>query len=185
MKHIEVERKFKVDSPDVIKERLRDLGAQQNGRFRQVDTYFNAPHRDFLNLPIVSEWLRLRDEAGKVSINYKRWLPLGVEQQTHCDEFESVLEDGEAVRKLLEALGFTEMVTVVKLREELMLGDSFVIAIDSVDGLGSFVEFEYKGEAGSVDNANQELSRLIDEVGVELGERDRRGYPYQLLGRQR
>jgi adenylate cyclase class 2 len=52
------------------------------GEDRQIDTYFNAPHRDFLAGEIASEWLRLRTEtsdhtAERTSINFKRWLPLG------------------------------------------------------------------------------------------------------------
>jgi adenylate cyclase, class 2 len=185
MQYTEVEKKFRIDDPDTLRARLREMGARSSGTFHQVDQYYNPPHRDFLQPPIVSEWLRLRDQDGTTSINYKRWLPLGAERQTHCDEFESALADGEAVRRLLEALDFKEMVTVTKTREEFLLDDRLTIALDSVVGLGSFVEFEYRGHADSVERAHEELSQLIDELGVELGERDRRGYPYQLLGRQR
>jgi adenylate cyclase class 2 len=90
-----------------------------------------------------------------------------------------------AVRLMLAALDFAEMVTVDKNREEWVLGDAMLVSIDHVVGLGSFVEFEYSGGAESVEDANQELSEQINRIGVQLGERDRRGYPYQLLGRAR
>ncbi|MGH2731919.1 MAG: class IV adenylate cyclase [Actinomycetota bacterium] len=184
MKYVEVECKFRLEDCRILKTHLYKLGAKKSGTVRQVDTYYNAPHRDFLAPDIVSEWFRIRDENGKISINYKRWLPLGVKEKTHCDEFETVLEDGEAAQRLLEALDFSELVKVDKVREKWVLGDSFVVALDSVAGLGSFVEFEYKGNTESVEDASEQLTHLIEEIGIKLGERDRRGYPYQLLERQ-
>ena len=184
VKYTEIEQKFKLDDCDALKARLRMLGATPRAAVRQIDTYYNPPHRDFLAPDIVSEWFRVRDEDGKTSINYKRWLPLGVREKTHCDEFETLLDDGEAVQRLLAALDFVELVTVDKLREEWTVDDSFVIALDQVSGLGSFVEFEYKGHAGSVEEANERLTDLVHDLGLQLGERDRRGYPHQLLERR-
>lgn len=135
VKYTEIEQKFKLDDCDALKARLRRLGARRIGTVRQIDTYYNPPHRDFLAPDVVSEWFRIRDEDGKVSINYKRWLPLDVKEKTHCDEFETPLENGEAVQKLLEALDFIELVTIDKLREEWVLEDSVVIALDRVSGL--------------------------------------------------
>lgn len=183
MQYIEIERKFRIDEPDTLRSRLRDLGASLEGETRQVDTYYNAPHRDFLKAGNVSEWLRVRDEAGGSSLNLKRWLPLGAAESTHCDEFETPVADGEAVRRLLGALDFPELVTVDKVREQWTTG-RIIIAIDTVVRLGTFVEFEYHGDVAQVDAANAELDQFIASLGVDLGERDWRGYPYHLLGRQ-
>ena len=183
MQYIEIERKFRINDPDMLRSRLPELGASREGEMRQVDTYYNAPHRDFLGAEIVSEWLRVRDEAGGSSLNLKRWLPLGAAESTHCDEFETPVGDGEAVRRLLDALDFPELVTVDKVREQWTAGP-IVVAIDTVARLGSFVEFEYHGDADDIETANAELDRFIADLDVDLGERDRRGYPYHLLGRQ-
>jgi adenylate cyclase class 2 len=190
MKHVEVEIKHSLPDPALLKARLEALGAKLVGESRQVDTYFNAPHKDFLSGDVVSEWLRLRREnkgagAGdKVSINFKRWHPVGAAISTHCDEFESTVTDGQAVRHLLEGLDFSEMITVDKTRRELRL-DDVAVAIDTVIGLGSFVEFEYVGDAQTVDEATAALNDAIRRIGVPLGARDRRGYPYLLLKRER
>lgn len=189
MKHIEVELKFTLPDQSHLTQRLDALGAEALGQQRQIDTYYNPPHKDFLAGDVVSEWLRLRTEtkvdgAVRVSINFKRWLPLGAHEATHCDEFESQLTDGVAVRKLLEALDFTEMTTVDKIRRQWRLGD-VIVAVDTVEGLGSFVEFEYAGKADTVEEATGALHRAIDRIGVDLGPRDRRGYPYLLLDRNK
>ena len=73
--------------------------------------------------------------------------------------------------------------TVDKVRQQWIAGP-IVIAIDTVTRLGSFVEFEYRGDADHVETANAELDRFIASLGVDLGERDWRGYPYHLLERQ-
>jgi adenylate cyclase class 2 len=187
MKHIEVEVKYSLPDPESLIRRLADLDAVPLGQDRQVDTYFNAPHRDFLAGEIVSEWLRLRTEtsdrtAERSSINFKRWLPLGAAEATHADEFESGITDREAVRKLLDALGYTEIITVDKIRRQWRLSD-VIVAMDTVASLGSFIEVEYAGDAQTVDEAADAVHAAVSEIDVKLGDRDRRGYPYMLLNR--
>ena len=187
MKHVEVEVKYSLPDPDSLVQRLAELDAVPLGEDRQVDTYFNAPHRDFLAGEIVSEWLRLRTETGtrsaeRTSINFKRWLPLGAAQATHADEFESGVTDSEAVRKLLEALGFTEIITVDKIRCQWQLAD-VIVAMDTVTGLGSYMEIEYAGDAETVDEAARAVEASVNQIDIKLGDQDKRGYPYLLLHR--
>lgn len=188
MKHIEVELKYSLPDPAVLVKRLTELDAVPLGEHRQVDTYFNAPARDFLAADIVSEWLRIRTETvhgtpARASVNFKRWLPLGSPEATHCDEFESAVSDQDAVRKLLEALGCTEMVIVDKTRREWRLGDT-IVAVDTVARLGSFAELEYAGDAPTVHEAAQALEASVTKIGVGLGTRHRCGYPYMILDRE-
>ncbi|MFG2245801.1 class IV adenylate cyclase [Spirillospora sp. NPDC048823] len=195
MKYTEVERKFALPKPEAMRTRLIDTGAAGAGTSRQVDVYYNHPARDFLDGDVVSEWLRLRrdePESGPAvaSINFKRWLPLGAAEATHADEYESVVADPQAVSHLLEALGFSEMVTVDKRRERWRLdtpSGAVEVALDEVTSLGGFVEFEYVGD-GDLDQAGHAITDAVKETtsaGVTLGERDRRGYPYLLLDRER
>lgn len=183
MKYIEVEQKYQIDNPDPLKQKLTDLGAKTGPATRQIDTYFNAPHRDFLAPRVVSEWLRIRESEHGASVNFKRWLPADAEVKTHCDEYESPVADAEAVRRTLESLDFPELVTVDKGREEWTL-DDVVIAFDTVKGAGSFVEFEFKGDAETVEDAITRLDTFITSLDVQLGERVNRGYPHMLIGRE-
>ena len=183
MKHIEVEQKFHLQNHAELRKRLKTLGAKKLGVEHQIDTYYNAPHRDFLAEPDVSEWLRLREESGRSSITYKRWLPLKAKVKTHCDEFESQTSDGEAMRKLLEALNFTELIVVDKRREEWLL-DDVAVALDEVKNLGSFVEFEYKGDADTVAEAHRHIEQCIAKLGTKLGD-THTGYPHQLIAKRR
>lgn len=184
MKHIEVEQRFQLSDHEDLRERLIKKGAKLIGTEHQRDVYYNAPHRDFLDTDDVSEWLRLRHESERAAITYKHWLPEGVKIKTYCDEFESTVSDAEAMRKLLEALNFTELITVDKSREEWQLGD-IVIALDTVTDLGTFAEFEYKGEdAQTVDEAHERIGACLKVLGVKPG-RVHLGYPHLLIAKKR
>lgn len=183
MRHIEVEQKFHLRNHAEIRKRLEEEGAEKLGIEHQIDVYYNAPHRDFLAERDISEWLRLRDESSRASITYKRYLPLKAKLKTHCDEFESKVSDIEAMRKLLVALDFTELITVDKQREEWLL-DDIVVALDTVKDLGVFVEFEYKGDADTVDEAHRQINQCISRLGAQLGN-THTGYPHQLIDKRR
>ncbi|MER7702250.1 class IV adenylate cyclase [Kitasatospora sp. NPDC097605] len=182
MKYIEVEQKFRLLSPaGELKAQLSALGATPGRPGRQVDTYYNAPHRDFLDNDVVSEWLRVRVEDGAASVNFKRFHPIESPAKTHCDEYESVVGDVEAVRRLLGSLDFAELTVVDKTREE-WHADGIAVAFDTVAGLGDFVEFEFKGDADTVDRATTRLEAFIAALDIELGDRIHLGYPHMTLG---
>lgn len=182
MQYIEIEKKFALLDPDALRSRLEQLGARPSEPVRQVDAYYNAPHRDFLVPDVISEWLRIRTEERGGSVNFKRWHPVEALTKTHADEYETGVDDVEAVRRLLEALDFRPLVVVEKTRETFRLPEVEVV-FDHVVGAGEFVEFEYKGEAGDVEDASGRLERFISSLGVELGTPIDRGYPHMLLGR--
>jgi len=187
MQYTEVEVKYSLPDPAALARRMTELAAPLLGEYRQIDTYFNTRGRDFLASDIVSEWLRLRTETipgspAHSSINFKRWLPLGSREPSHCDEYESAVADVDAVRLLLEALGCTAMITVDKTRREWCL-DDVKIALDTVNGLGDFIELEYAGDAPTVPEAAEVLSETITRLGMPFGQQHRCGYPHMLMDR--
>ncbi|ONI81401.1 hypothetical protein ALI144C_18845 [Actinosynnema sp. ALI-1.44] len=185
MQHIEVEKKYAVPDVEALKARLRKLGGTQGEPTHQVDAYFNAPHRDFLAPEAISEWLRVRTDEHGSSINYKRWLPVDAIDKTHADEFESVVDDVEAIRRLLQMLDFLPLVTVDKTREVWTLPTVEVaVVVDQVLHAGDFVQFEFKGEADTVEDATARLDEFIAGLDVGLGDQVDRGYPQMLLGRE-
>jgi adenylate cyclase, class 2 len=183
VQYIEVEKKFALPDPDALKAKLNELGAKPSEPTRQVDAYYNAPHRDFLAPEAISEWLRVRTEDRGSSVNFKRWHPIDALVKTHADEYETKVEDVHAIRLLLEALDFRPLVTVDKTREEWKLPEVEIV-FDHVVDAGDFVEFEFKGDAANVEDATEQLEEFIASLGVEPGEPINRGYPHILLGRE-
>lgn len=133
---------------------------------------------------MISEWLRVRVENGKASLNFKRWHPIDAAVKTHCDEYESGITDPKAVTLTLTSLDCKAIAVVDKVREEWTTADGKIaVAFDKVDGLGTFVEFEFKGDAESVEAATAVLDEFIGSLGAELGDRINAGYPHMVLGR--
>ena len=181
--NIEIEVKFPLNNPEDTLAVLARV-AEYLYESRQVDEYFNAPHRDFFGRETVDDWLRIRTEAnGKASFNYKHWYQT-LESSSHCDEFETGVESADAVRKILGALQFEPVIKVDKLRRAFKYGD-IEIAVDDVKDLGFYIEAEYCGDGDISDKEKikDELAAALHEIGADLGEVDTRGYPYYLLER--
>ncbi len=58
-------------------------------------------------------------------------------------------------------LGFTEKMTVKKVRESYRLND-IIVEVDKVEGLGDFIEIELRGQLQV-----QDLKVLVDKLGIE------------------
>ena len=181
MQYIEVEKKYFIHEPAALKAAIVERGGVKEPAIRQVDDYFNAPHKDFLASPAITEWVRLRT-SNFCSFNYKCW-HLDDPGRRYADEFETPIGDPIAMRKALEALGFTLMVTVDKIRDVWTL-PGLEIAFDLIAGLGQFVEFEFKGDAEHPADALVKLDEHIAGLDVQVGEQINRGYPQILLNRK-
>lgn len=172
----------------VIAEKIEPLieFLKNNGTFvsenRQLDDYFVPAHRDFLKERPLREWLRLRNSEGAFSINYKNWHYDENSKSLHyCDEFESLIQDLETMRKVLGALDFKPVATVDKTRKIWTYND-YEIAIDSVIGLGDSVEIEYKG-SGTADQEKvvEEMINFLKKLGCGQLKISNDGYPFRLL----
>lgn len=174
-----------------IQVRLEHAGSliaflKEKGKFitssHQVDDYFVPSHRDFLKERPLREWLRLRDADGAYSINYKNWHYDENGKSLHwCDEFESPLQDIEAMRKIFNALDFKKVVTVDK-RREIWRYEDYEITLDVISGLGNYVEIEYKGRSqDSQSKIVQGMITFLKDLGCGELHIGNDGYPFQLL----
>ena len=148
----------------------------------QIDEYFFPIHRNFTEVRPVKEWLRLRDSGGKYSINYKNWHYDKRGKSHYCDEYETKIEDLDQLKKILDVLNFKPIVKVDKLRKTWTYKD-YEVAVDSVKGLGDFVEIEYIGKDKKVDpkKITEEMINFLKDVGCGKIKRNYVGYPFQLL----
>lgn len=177
--NIEIEVKFPLINPNEVLEWLKK-NAEKKYESRQVDEYFNAPHRNFFEKTKIDDWLRLRqEEGGKYSINYKHWHQTE-EKSFYCDELESEVSSIENMRKILISLQFDPVIKVDKLRRAFKYGD-IEIAVDEVDDLGFFIEAEYYGDENEKEKIKGDLIEAVKKTGANIGPADSRGYPYWLL----
>lgn len=177
----EVELKFRVADPVAIERRLVALAARFRDPVEQVDRYFAHPCRDFAR---TDEALRLRRVADDVAITWKgpridsaaktrRELELGLA---------AVAASGQSVgavtidrwTTLLESLGFRRVRDVAKRRRPARVpwqGAEVDVALDSVEGLGDFVELELQARQGEVPLATACIESLARELGCTGAER--------------
>jgi adenylate cyclase class 2 len=174
----EVEVKVRADHSRV-RERLADLGASHLDTVRQVDTYFDAPDRDFAR---TDEALRIRREQpadgdAAARVTYKG--PLVDEASKTREEAEAGVVDADAMTTVLEGLGFEPAATVRKHRERFEYGE-FLVTLDDVDGLGEFVEVETETET-DVAAARNGAFDVIEGVGLDPDDGIRTSYLGLLL----
>jgi adenylate cyclase class 2 len=170
----EVELKVAADH-DVVRPQLESLGAEPSSQVQQVDTYFDAPHREFAD---TDEALRVRteesDQQTTTELTYKG--PLVEEASKTREELTTELMDQDTTREILEALGFEHSATVRKQRERFAYGD-FTITLDAVDRLGEFLEIETEVETeADVEPARKRAVEILEKVGLDVDEQIRRSY---------
>ncbi|PSP83527.1 class IV adenylate cyclase [Halobacteriales archaeon QS_6_64_34] len=160
----EVEVKVAADLAAVA-ERLDELGATQTSDVVQVDTYYDAPHRNFAE---TDEALRVRREtrAGETEarITYKG--PLVEAESKTREEFETAVDDGETVDIIFEKLGFAPAATVEKDRRCYRY-DGYTVTLDAVEGVGEFVEVETETDEDGVERAREGAYDVLRELGLD------------------
>jgi adenylate cyclase class 2 len=179
----EVEQKFRVSDVAAIEGKLVKLAARFREPVEQVDRYFNHPCRDFARS---DEALRIRRVGDTVAVTWKgpridsatktrREMELGLAAVVPLP---GGPRGGQATldrwTELLEALGFRPVRDVAKRRRAARVpwqGAEVEVALDSIDGLGEFVELELQASQGEVPQAIACLESLARALGCEGAER--------------
>ncbi len=171
---LEIEIKAYADSHARIKKKIVELGGSFFRSVHEEDVYFNHPSRDF---GATDEALRIRVEESGAILTYKGPKLSGLTKTRF--EKETRIEDAEAAYEILERLGFVKVETVIKQRDMYLYRD-IEVCIDSVEGVGDFIELEKRGE--NREEAEQELFALAALLGLDRFER--RSYLELKLGKK-
>jgi len=191
---------------DEVRDRLADIDATRVRRVRQVDTYYDAPHRDFAE---TDEALRIRretvadgtngsdgerrvDDDGvdaaahgspdtETRITYKG--PLVETESKTREEFETAVADGDAAESILGGLGFSPAATVEKDREFFSV-DGYTVTLDDVARVGEFVEVEREVAEAGIETAREGAHAVLRELGFDPDEQIRTSYLGLLLRSQ-
>lgn len=158
---LEIEVKVPVDDVAIVEKRARALGASFVIENLQEDLYLAHPCRDFGQ---TDEALRLRQDGEKSVLTYKG-KKLDSRSKTR-EEIEFPVPR-EEMGALLSRLGFVEFIRIRKTRKEYEL-DKVHICLDSVEGLGDFVELEFEGQ--NVEEGLDRIASLKKMLDVEGNE---------------
>lgn len=162
---IEVEVKARAQKD--TQEKIAALGAKLLKVENHHDFYFNSPWRDF---KVSDEALRIRIKEEGARLTYKG-PKLDHETKSRL-EWTVKIDDPLQMEQILLSLGFELSAEVCKRRTKYSLGD-IVIALDEVEGLGSFLEAEAVGDVDWEMQRKKVLS-LLARLG--LGESIRSSY---------
>jgi adenylate cyclase class 2 len=175
----EVELKLRADH-DSLQEQLTEVGAERVDSRRQVDTYYDAPHRSFAE---TDEALRIRREEpangdGVTKLTYKG--PLVETASKTREEHETAVNDDDALQGVLAGLGFAPAATVEKTRVYYDF-EGYTLVLDTVDGLGEFVEIEREVPEAEVAAARREAIDRLEQLGLDPDDQIRTSYLGLLL----
>ncbi len=167
----EVELKAKIGSREEIAGRIIAAGGRFLREVSQRDVYFRHPCYD---LRWRDEALRLRYEGGDCILTFKgRRTGSGVKRR---EEVEVRVGEGSAVAMILRRLGFEEAFVVRKDRRIYAM-DGAEVSLDSVEGLGDFVELELVLEEGaSGEDVGERLHSLAERLQVPKEELTTKSY---------
>jgi len=160
---LEIEVKARVSDAKRLERELLKRGARDFGVMHQKDVYYAHPARDFAK---TDEALRIRVANDLQVITYKG-PKLDATTKTR-EEIEVSVASAEATATIFERLGFRPVVAVRKMRHTFGL-KGIEVCLDSVEGLGDFVEFELDDE--DMEEGKRRIAALMKELKVVGSER--------------
>lgn len=166
---LEVEVKIKIEKNNIEKQ-LISLGFTKGSSVYELDTYFNS---DNMDLKSADKALRIREHkdmsTGEVNyiLNFKGPKVDDVTMTRQETQFKiPSFGDGKLV---LNGLGFYAAGNVEKTRVHYKK-EAITCCVDSVTGLGDFLEIEIMAEEKDYDDAIHKIGKLLEKLGLSMGD---------------
>lgn len=177
MREIEVKAKIKDLSP--LEERLKQLGVKLGEPVQQNDVIYFDGEKRFNELQICN-FVRIRRTNTGAFLTLKR----SIEDELDSLEHETPVENAEEAENIVKELGLKFGVRVTKHRRQFKMG-RITGCIDSVEGLGNFVELEMLvGDDQKLADVRAELRQKLAELGVDSKDEVTQGYDTMVYNKQ-
>jgi len=185
----EIEIRIALDKKSFLnlKRRIKKI-AKIKKKSQEIDDYFTPFHRNFVKPKYPFEWLRIGKRGNQNLITYKHFYPEYADYHTHCDEYETKIDNTDSLKKIFSALNFKKLITVDKKREVYQYKNEFEISLDEVKNLGYFMEIEAKKDFRGITKTRKKIFEFTKKLGFDLSKEDKeinRGYPYLLMKKKR
>ena len=182
---IEVEIKVRVDEDlNSVEEKLKALNAKLIDIVEERDYYIDL--NPCIDLKSMDSALRVRVSRSLLRNTISNELTFKGRRVSEYPktrkEITVYIDSAEKMLMIFNELGFKKFYTVSKTRRIYQLRNCRIF-LDSVDGLGSFVEIEVTSYR-DVDEAKKEVENLLKELGIR-GEIVRETYLELLLKQKR
>lgn len=175
----EIEIKVKLDNWESLIEQLEHSGCTLSAPLVQEDIVYSFAGDAFPWTATESGQfvLRLRYQDGQTIFTLKQ-------QRSHeLDnlELETVVENREEMKRILEVIGFVPVVEVKKVRRKCKFKD-YEICLDEVEQLGKFVEIEkLTDDSADAQAVEEELWQVLEAHGLSRTQQVREGYDTQIF----
>lgn len=158
----EIEKKYRLtpEQRSALIRQLRDVGAQDEGEELEENTLYEGGPIDF-NRNV----LRLRRIGETAVLTYKERLSVDSNAK-HQREEETKIDNADAMRSILEAIGFIARLVYEKRRQTWLLGETEIV-IDELP-FGLFMEIEA---------AEEDILAVERELGIENLQTESSTYP--------
>jgi adenylate cyclase class 2 len=173
----EIEIKVRLADKEALIRRLIEQGVMVSAPVTHHDRVFGPAGVDGDDGANTAPWLRVRTEKREEGVDtHLLTLKKSVTNQMDSIEHETeVASDTEAL-KIIEHIGFTPYSDLTKTRQKAKLGN-IEMCIDTVDGLGDFVEVEkLTEEDADYDTVAAELWAVLERFGVSRDSHVTDGY---------
>lgn len=148
---------------DFPRKRLHSMGFNDLGIVSQEDTYYTS---SAWTVPYFDELMRIRMENGKYFLAYKGPAAGNLMRMKPKIEFEVE----PSLKEALEKLGYKEVLTFSKKRE-LFLGEGVELAIDTIKGKITIIEFRTPNPDGE-----SQIFSLIKKLGINTQSVTKKSY---------
>ena len=172
---IEMELKALLKNKSQVMKKLEKCGCEWGLVCLQEDIIYEKNNmQEVVHAPI----FRIRKCKDKTILTLK----VLEEDFDTAEELELNISDEKTMDKMLQTIGFSTRIQIVKRRETTNY-KGFNICIDEVEGLGDFIEVERVGEKRNDKNIiYKEIRKLLLELGVKEEDLRKEKYYEMLLG---
>jgi adenylate cyclase, class 2 len=155
MKHLNIEIKAKSNNQDEIREILKSNNSEFKGEDRQIDTYFKISHG------------RLKLREGNMENYLVHYVRENKEGPKRSDVTLYKSTPGSSLKDILtKSLG---VLVVVDKKREIYFIDNVKFHIDTVEGLGAFVEIEAiaTDENIAIETLQNQCDKYLELLGIK------------------
>ena len=178
----EIEVKVKVASYAAVRRKL-SKAAKFVKAVEQVDEYWTPAHKN-IYIDKSGEYWRVRRSAGKVSFEYHRLVKNKKGIKLYAAEYETKVESGKILQKILKFID-AQLILVVRKKREYFKTSKFEFCLDRVVGLGNFLEIENLKVGKNYALALKECWAQLEALGISYSPEKQANYFDQAFRKKR
>lgn len=180
---MEIEVKALLKDTRSVQKRLEELGCVFSEPEKQDDVVFVQKTGSLENFLSNDVFLRIRvQNQSKIILTAKKPVRKSPEELVKY-EYEVVVDSEPETRGILSLMGYQQAVRIVKERQTCTYG-TYEICLDTIEGLGSFIEVEQMGEKEHATAIQSTMFQFLETLGISPQDQVRKGYDILMLEKE-